>query len=55
MRSNEFGEYFAHRTFLPRPVMGTQGLAPTAWSRVFEQWGGTQLQKRFTRQAGTLG
>ncbi len=49
---NEFGEYFAHRTFLPRPVMGTQGLVPTAWSRVFEQWGGTQLQKRFTRQAG---
>ena len=49
--SNEFGEYFAHRTFLPRPVMGTQGLAPTAWSRVFEQWGGTQLQKRFTRLA----
>jgi len=48
---NEFGEYFAHRTYLPRPVMGTQGLVPTAWSRVFEQWGGTQLQKRFTRQA----
>ena len=48
---NEFGEYFAHRTYLPRPVMGTQGLIPTAWTRVFEQWGGTQLQKRFTRQA----
>lgn len=48
---NEFGEYFAHRTFLPRPVMGTQGLVPTAWSRVFEQWGGTQLQSRFTRLA----
>ncbi len=48
---NEFGEYFAHRTFLPRPVMGTQGLVPTAWHRVFEQWGGTQLQKRFTRLA----
>ena len=48
---NEFGEYFAHRTFLPRPVMGTQGLTPTAWSRVFEQWGGTQLQSRFTRLA----
>ncbi len=48
---NEFGEYFAHRTFLPRPVMGTQGLVATSWSRVFEQWGGTQLQSRFTRQA----
>ena len=50
--SNEFGEYFAHRTFHPRPVMGTQGLVPTSWSRVFEQWGGTQIQKRFTRQSG---
>ena len=50
--ANEFGEYFAHRTDRPRPVMGTQGLTPTAWNRVFEQWGGTQLQKRFPRQAG---
>ncbi|NNG05908.1 MAG: ABC transporter substrate-binding protein [Inquilinus sp.] len=49
---NEFGEYFSHRTFLPRPVAGTQGLVPTAWSRVFEQWGGTQLHSRFQRQAG---
>lgn len=49
---NEFGEYFSHRTFLPRPVAGTQGLVPTAWDRVFEQWGGTQLHSRFQRQAG---
>ena len=49
---NEFGEYFGHRTFLPRPIAGTQGLVPTAWNRVFEQWGGTQLHSRFQRQAG---
>ena len=30
---------------IPRPVVGTVGLVPTAWSRVHEQWGGTQLQR----------
>ena len=33
-------------------MAGTQGLVPTAWSRVHEQWGATQLQSRFERQAG---
>ncbi|WP_207476963.1 ABC transporter substrate-binding protein [Arenibaculum pallidiluteum] len=47
-----FGEYLPYRTWLPRPVAGTQGLVPTAWSRVHEQWGATQLQSRFERQAG---
>ena len=28
------------------------GLVPTAWSRVHEQWGGTQLQRRFEKLAG---
>lgn len=42
-----FGEYLPYRTWDPRPVVGTQGLVPTAWSRVTEQWGGTQLQSRF--------
>ena len=32
-------------------MAGTQGLVPTAWSRVHEQWGATQLQSRFERQA----
>ena len=27
-------------------------LSPTAWARPFEQWGATQLQSRFLRQAG---
>lgn len=50
--AERFGEYLAYHTWLPRPVVGTQGLVPTAWSRVHEQWGATQLHSRFERQAG---
>ncbi|MGR9035887.1 MAG: ABC transporter substrate-binding protein [Gammaproteobacteria bacterium] len=42
-----FGEYLDYRTWLPRPVIGTQGLIATAWHRTHEQWGATQLQNRF--------
>ena len=44
---DEFGEYLAYRTEDPRPVVGTQGLVPTLWSRTHEQWGATQIQRRF--------
>jgi ABC transporter substrate binding protein (PQQ-dependent alcohol dehydrogenase system) len=44
-----FGEYLPYRNWDPRPVVGTSGLVPTAWHRSQEQWGGTQLQRRFTR------
>jgi ABC transporter substrate binding protein (PQQ-dependent alcohol dehydrogenase system) len=47
-----FGEYLPYRTWDPRPVVGTQGLVPTAWHRSQEQWGATQMQNRFTRFAG---
>ena len=47
----EFGEYLAGRTARPRPVAGTDGLVAAAWSPVSEQWGATQLQSRFARQA----
>lgn len=47
-----FGEYLPFRTAEPRPVAGTQGLVPTNWSRVHEQWGATQLHSRFEKQAG---
>lgn len=47
--SEVFGEYLPYRTWDPRPVVGTQGLVPTAWHRSQEQWGGTQLQRRFSR------
>jgi len=50
--ADEFGEYFAYRTDEPRPIAGTQGLLPTAWHRTQEQWGATQIQRRFTKLAG---
>ena len=50
--SEVFGEYLPYRTWEPRPVAGTQGLVPTAWSRVHEQWGGTQVQRRFEDFSG---
>ena len=47
-----FGMDLPYRTTDPRPVVGTAGLTPTAWARPHEQWGATQLQNRFHRQAG---
>ena len=47
-----FGEYVPYHTWDARPVVGSAGLVPTGWSRVHEQWGGTQLQRRFDRFAG---
>ena len=50
--ADEFGEYLMYRTDSPRPVAGTQGLVATSWHRSHEQWGGTQLQRRFHKLAG---
>ena len=50
--SEVFGDYLPYRTSDPRPVVGTSGLVPTAWDRVHEQWGGTQMQRRFEQTAG---
>jgi ABC transporter substrate binding protein (PQQ-dependent alcohol dehydrogenase system) len=47
-----FGQYLPYRTWDPRPVVGTQGLVPTAWHRSHEQWAGTQMQNRFSKFAG---
>ncbi|HVJ34659.1 MAG TPA: ABC transporter substrate-binding protein [Terriglobia bacterium] len=49
--SEVFGEYLPYRLWDPRPVVGTQGLVPTAWHRSQEQWGGMQLQHRFELQS----
>jgi ABC transporter substrate binding protein (PQQ-dependent alcohol dehydrogenase system) len=49
--ADEFGDQLSYRTFDPRPVAGTQGLVPSGWARPHEQWGATQLQDRFLRQA----
>lgn len=50
--NDDFGEYLNYRTYLPRPVGGTQGLKATPWSGIFEQWGATQFQRRFRAEAG---
>ena len=43
----DFGRYIAFNTWHPRPVAGSEGLQPVAWSRVVEQWGAAQMQNRF--------
>lgn len=48
----DFGEYVPFNTWLPRPVVGTQGMGPEAWHRVVEAWGAAQLQNRFRELAG---
>lgn len=47
-----FGEYLDYRSWIPRPVIGTQGLVATSWHRTHEQWGAVQIQNRFREQAG---
>ncbi len=42
-----FGEYLAYRTWLSRPIIGTQGLIATAWHSTHDLWGATQIQHRF--------
>jgi ABC transporter substrate binding protein (PQQ-dependent alcohol dehydrogenase system) len=48
----QFGEYLDYRTWIPRPVIGTQGLIASAWHKTHEQWGATQIQNRFKEAAG---
>jgi ABC transporter substrate binding protein (PQQ-dependent alcohol dehydrogenase system) len=47
-----FGDILSYRTWLPRPVAGTQGLAASGWHHTLESWGAIQLQNRFREQAG---
>ncbi|MDD5214411.1 MAG: ABC transporter substrate-binding protein [Methylococcales bacterium] len=42
-----FGEYLAYRTWLARPIIGTQGLIATSWHSTHDLWGATQIQHRF--------
>ncbi len=50
--AGDFGDDLAYRTTDPRPIAGTQGLVAVAWAHLFEQWGATQMQLRFQKQAG---
>ncbi|VVT02849.1 Branched-chain amino acid ABC transporter substrate-binding protein [Rhizobium sp. EC-SD404] len=46
-----FGEYLPYNTYAARPVAGTHGLVAMSWHRVLEQWGSTQIQRRFEEVA----
>ncbi len=50
--TGDFSRYIPFNTWEPRPVAGSEGLRPVAWSRVVEQWGAAQLQSRFRKHAG---
>lgn len=52
--ADEFGEYLPYRMAGPGLVAGTQGLVPTSWHRSQEQWGATQIQRRFQKLAGRV-
>jgi ABC transporter substrate binding protein (PQQ-dependent alcohol dehydrogenase system) len=47
--SGEFGRYVLYETSLPRPVVGTAGLAPTAWSWSWDRDAAVQLQHRYEK------
>ncbi|MEV8468038.1 ABC transporter substrate-binding protein [Fluviibacterium sp. DFM31] len=50
--TGDFGRYIAYNTWLPRPVVGSEGLTAAAWAPVVEQWGAAQLQSRFHEMTG---
>lgn len=49
--TDDFARYIPFNTWRARPVAGSAGLMPLAWSRVVEQWGAAQLQSRFYEMA----
>ncbi len=48
-RDGEFGRYVAYQSYLPRPLIGDQGLMPAAWHWTWERHGAPQLNQRFAR------
>ena len=47
--SEVFASYLPYRTWDPRPVAGSAGLAPTSWDAAQDQWGAVQMQNRFLK------
>jgi ABC transporter substrate binding protein (PQQ-dependent alcohol dehydrogenase system) len=47
--SGEFGRYVSYETSLPRPVVGTAGLMPTAWTWSWDRDAAVQLQHRYEK------
>ena len=50
--TDDFARYLPYNTWLPRPIAGSEGISPVAWSPAVESWGAAQLQARFTDSAG---
>jgi len=48
-RHGEFGRYVPYQTYLPRPLIGDEGLMPAAWHWTWERHGAPQLNQRFAR------
>ncbi len=47
----EFGRYLAYSTYLPRPVVGTEGLIASSWHWTWERNGAPQLNQRIRKIA----
>jgi ABC transporter substrate binding protein (PQQ-dependent alcohol dehydrogenase system) len=48
---DDFGDYLAYRTYIPRPVVGTQGLQATAWDKSYTESGAMHFQNAIPRLA----
>lgn len=48
----EFGRYIPYATQLPRPVIGSVGLAAVPWHWAYERDGATQVSSRFDKLTG---
>ena len=48
----EFGRYLPFATYLPRPVVGSEGLVAGAWHWTLERYGAPQLNQRFDKLSG---
>ena len=48
---DDFGDYLAYRTYLPRPVVGTQGLQAIAWDKSYTESGAMHFQNAIPRIA----
>lgn len=48
---DDFGDYLLFRTYLPRPVVGTQGLQAVAWDKSYTESGAMHFQNAIPRIA----
>jgi ABC transporter substrate binding protein (PQQ-dependent alcohol dehydrogenase system) len=46
-----FGDYVTYRTYLPRPVVGTQGLQAIAWDSSYTEYGAMHFQNGLPKLA----